>query len=178
MKTDAEIENNNHSVVSNFHSTVINKSTSIESLQTTPAVDSKIIQNRISSKKSREKKNNYFNKIKKQINRLKSSVEEQKIIDDHTLITVLKRTLPYSLKPFENEIFPSGFQYNNEEDLLFYFNYLNKKLYALVYMYNFDKNNYNNRNVIKPNMSIQERLFIYFYKLLKIIKNYSKLIIN
>ena len=27
MKTDAEIENNNHSVVSNFHSTVI-KSTS------------------------------------------------------------------------------------------------------------------------------------------------------
>ena len=48
MKTDAEIENNNHSVVSNFHSTVINKSTSIESLQTTPAVDSKIIQNRIS----------------------------------------------------------------------------------------------------------------------------------
>lgn len=177
MKTEAEIENNN-SVASNFHSTVTNKSPSIESLQTAPAVDSKIIQNRISSKKSREKKNNYFNKIKKQINRLKIFVEEQKVIADNTLITVLRRTLPYSLKPFENEIFPSDFQYGKDEDLVIYFNYLNKKLSALVYMYNFDKNNYNNQNVIKPNMSIQERLFIYFYKLLKIIKNYTKLVIN
>ena len=88
----------------------------------------KSFKNRINSRKCRERKKEYLQSLEKQLQNLKNSLYDSIQQNNDSLLSILKCTLPNSLKLYEKDIFPQNMTLATDDNIKEFLSNLNQKI--------------------------------------------------
>lgn len=88
----------------------------------------KSFKNRINSRKCRERKKEYLQNLEKQLQNLKNSLYDSSQQNNDSLLSILKCTLPNSLKLYEKDIFPQNMKLTTDDNIKEFLTNLNQKI--------------------------------------------------